>query len=66
MNQRTITKLKLVFSGLSSRFQENQQLFKHLHFTFKSGRKSFQGNAKFSENKLIFHFKGSQEELSFD
>ena len=66
MNQRTTTKLKLVFSGLSSRFQENQQLFKHLHFTFKSGRKSFQGHAEFNESKLIFHFKGSQEELSFD
>lgn len=66
MNQRTTTKLKLIFSGLSSRFQENHQLFKHLHFIFKSGRKSFKGHAQFSEGRLTYHFKGGQEDLSFD
>lgn len=65
MNQRTITKLNLFFSGLTSRYEENEALFSILRFTFKSGLKSFQGKAEILEGQLTYYFKGTREDLSF-
>lgn len=65
MNQRTITKLNLFFSGLTSRYEENEALFSILRFTFKSGLKSFPGKAEILEDQLTYYFKGTREVLSF-
>lgn len=46
MEKKTIAKLKLFFSGLESRHQEQQDFFKDMNIAFKSGTKTFTASYK--------------------
>ncbi|KAF5070406.1 Methyltransferase domain protein [anaerobic digester metagenome] len=62
MNQKTIQKLNLFFSGLVTRYAENEALFKEIRFSFKSGLKSFPGKVE-ARDGLRYHFKGAAETM---
>ena len=46
MEKKTIAKLRLFFSGLESRHQEQQDFFKDMNIAFKSGTKTFTASYK--------------------
>lgn len=67
MNQQNLKKLKLLLSGLGSRFAEGQQIFKAIEFIGRSGRKEFRGTGKGEGTETIsFHFNGATKVLSWD
>ena len=49
MEKKTIAKLRLFFSGLESRHQEQQDFFKDMNIAFKSGTKTFTASYKDGE-----------------
>lgn len=65
MNQATIGKLKLFFSGLSARYTENEALFRIVRFTFTSGLKKFSGTIQHQPEGLQYQFKGAVQLLDF-
>ena len=46
MEKKTIAKLRMFFSGLESRHQEQQDFFKDMNIAFKSGTKTFTASYK--------------------
>ena len=66
MNKQSITKLTLFFSGLQSRFTENDLLFKGIYVTFSTGLKEFKGVGSFDNGKVKYNFNGKTEVLSID
>lgn len=65
MNQKTVSKIQLLLSGLTARYEENKALFRTVTFTFKSGLKNFKGRIEPKGEDLTYHFKGTSEEMEF-
>ena len=64
MNNKNISKLKFFFTGLISRFNEDNTLFKGVSVTYKSGLKTFNGIGSFSNNKIDYNFNGVKSTIS--
>lgn len=64
MNQKTLTKLALLLSGIRTRYEDNETLFTALSFDYKSGLKSYKGRALPKEDGLAYHFKGVTETVT--
>lgn len=66
MNTSNINKLKLLLLSLQNRFIENNDLFNHIEFSFKSGTKIFSGKAYPDNLKLIYCFNNNKELISIE
>ena len=66
MNTSNINKLKLLLLSLQNRFIENNDLFNHIEFSFKSGTRIFSGKAYPNNLKLIYCFNNNKELISIE
>lgn len=67
MNKTSLDKLSFFFLGLSTRFQENKDLFIGLNISYKTGLKTIQGAATLSsQDDLSYHYQGTTKTLSFE
>lgn len=66
MNTSNINKLKLLLLSLQNRFIENNDLFNHIEFSFKSGTRIFSGKAYPDNLKLIYCFNNNKELISIE
>ena len=64
LNKQNIGKLRLFLMGLTSRFEDNQAIFKGINVTFSSGLKEFKGRGHYEEGKISYNFNGKTELLS--
>ncbi|WP_028829916.1 class I SAM-dependent methyltransferase [Proteocatella sphenisci] len=62
MEKKTIAKLKLFFSGIESRYDEQKDFFKEMNVAFKSGTKTFTGS--FKDNELYLNKEIKNMEFS--
>ena len=62
MEKKTIAKLRLFFSGLESRHQEQQDFFKDMNIAFKSGTKTF--TASYKDGQLYMNKEIVDEDFS--
>ena len=67
MNKNNISKLKLFFMGLESRFSENNSIFNHITVNYVSGLKNFKGIAQLNEDSTLqYNFKGITKTLTIN
>lgn len=66
MNKQSISKLNLFLIGLSSRFQENNNIFKDIKITYRASLKSFNGIGKYTSGNIEFNFNGKKENISIN
>ncbi len=66
MNKQTITKLNLFLMGLTSRFNENNIIFKNIKITYKTGLKNFNGTGEYENGNIKFNFNGITNILSIN
>lgn len=56
MDNKTISKIGMFFSGLTSRLEENREYFREIRIDMKSGTKSFPARIYFDGDELFFSF----------
>lgn len=66
MNKQNLTKLKLFFMGLETRFSENYSIFKSINISFKTGIKEFNGHGTYDDGKIKYNFNGVTETLNIN
>ncbi|PKK40027.1 SAM dependent methyltransferase [Clostridiaceae bacterium JG1575] len=64
MNKKTQAKLSLFLSSLARRLEENHDFFQAVTFCFRSGQKSFQGEAAPDPQGVKLSWKGAIDVLS--
>ncbi|MDV3426822.1 MAG: SAM-dependent methyltransferase [Bacillota bacterium] len=65
MNKNSINKANLFLTGIINRFSENQDIFKEINISFKSGLKEFKGSGTEVNGKIIFNYSGKTKTGSF-
>lgn len=63
MNKQSINKVKLFLMGLSSRFSENNSIFKGIYITFTAGLKEFKGIGHYDSGNISYNFSGKTQNL---
>lgn len=58
MNKSSINKANLFLMGIINRFSENQDIFKEINTSFKSGLKEFKGTGTEMDGKIMFNYSG--------
>jgi SAM-dependent methyltransferase len=66
MNKQTIAKLNLFLIGLTSRFNENNTIFKSIKITYKTGLKNFNGIGEYYNGNIKFNFNGITNIISIN
>lgn len=64
MNKNNISKIKMFFMGLESRFEDNKDIFKLISVDFKTGLKHFKGNGVFKDGVISYNFNGKTENMT--
>lgn len=65
MNKNSINKANLFLMGIINRFSENQDIFKEINTSFKSGLKEFKGIGTETDGKIMFNYSGNTKTGSF-
>lgn len=61
MNKQNLNKLKLLFMGVQSRFEDNPSIFKGITVKYTTGLKEFNGAGEYDQGKIKYNFNGKTE-----